>query len=77
MQRIVNAIGGISVTMDEISRATAEQAGGIEQINSAVAEMDQNTQHNAALVRESAAATETLKGQSRSLVESIGTLRTT
>jgi methyl-accepting chemotaxis protein len=76
MQRIVTSIRSVSTTVDEISRATAEQASGIGQVNSAVAEMDRATQQNAAMVQEAAAAAESLKVQARRLSDSIGTLRT-
>jgi methyl-accepting chemotaxis protein len=76
MTRIVDSIRSVSSTVDEISRAAAEQASGIAQVNAAVSEMDRNTQQNAALVEQAAAATDALKGQARRLAESIGTLRT-
>jgi len=42
--------------MAEITHASAEQTGGIEQVNQAIGQMDQVTQQNAALVEEAAAA---------------------
>ncbi|MGE5546018.1 MAG: methyl-accepting chemotaxis protein, partial [Solirubrobacterales bacterium] len=47
--------------------ASAEQASGIDQVNSAVTQMDEMTQQNAALVEESAAAAHSLEDQSREL----------
>ncbi|MGE5547413.1 MAG: methyl-accepting chemotaxis protein, partial [Solirubrobacterales bacterium] len=47
--------------------ASAEQASGIDQVNSAVTQMDEMTQQNAALVEESAAAAHALEEQSREL----------
>ncbi len=76
MQRIVTSIRSVSTTVDEISRATAEQANGISEVNTAVSEMDRHTQQNAAMVEQAAAAAESLKRQARRLAESIGTLRT-
>lgn len=76
MQRIVASIRSVSSTVDEISRATAEQASGISEVNTAVSEMDRDTQQNAAMVEQAAAAAESLKLQARRLAESIGTLRT-
>ncbi|MES2888587.1 MAG: methyl-accepting chemotaxis protein [Pseudomonadota bacterium] len=76
MQRIVASIRSVSATVDEISRATSEQASGISEVNSAVAEMDRHTQQNAAMVQEAAAAAASLKLQAHRLSESIGTLRT-
>ncbi len=48
----------------EITVATAEQTEGIGQVSLAVAHIDEMTQQNAALVEESSAAAENLRGQS-------------
>ena len=40
----------------EIAAASREQSTGIEQVNRAVAQMDETTQQNAALVEEAAAS---------------------
>ena len=58
-----------------VNSSAAEQSAGIGQINGAVAELDQMTQQNAALVEESAAAAESLKGQSRQLADAVATFR--
>src|SRR5690606_11359822 len=42
--------------MEEIARESREQASSIEEVNSAVRQMDEMTQHNAALVEETNAA---------------------
>ena len=61
--------------MEDISRASHEQSGGIAQVNQAVTQMDQATQQNAALVEESAAAAESLKDQARRLAEVVQVFR--
>lgn len=76
MQRIVESIQKVSITVDAISHAAAEQARNVTEVNSAVAEMERDTQHNAALVEQAAAATEALKNQARQLADSVGALRT-
>jgi methyl-accepting chemotaxis protein-1 (serine sensor receptor) len=55
--------------------AGQEQAQGIGQINSAVGELDQMTQQNAALVEQSAAAAQSLQEQSHRLVEAVSRFR--
>ena len=55
--------------MAEIAAASNEQARGIEQINTAVSQMDQVTQANAANAEESAAASEELSSQSETMNE--------
>lgn len=53
--------------MGEITTASQQQSAGIEQINQAVAQMEQVTQQNAALVEEASAAAQSLQDQSGSL----------
>jgi methyl-accepting chemotaxis protein len=67
MQGIVDGVHRVSDIIQEITRASAEQASGIGQVNTSVSELDQMTQQNAALVEESAAAAESLKEQARQL----------
>ncbi|HJV95591.1 MAG TPA: methyl-accepting chemotaxis protein, partial [Albitalea sp.] len=76
MRRIVASIEQVSTMVAEISRATAEQASGIQGVNSAVSDMDRNTQQNAALVEQAAAATESLKMQAAGLVQAVSVFRT-
>jgi len=65
----------VSDLMSEITAATSEQSGGISQINTAVSQLDQTTQQNAALVEESAAASESLKCNGQRLLESVSVFR--
>ncbi len=51
----------------EVSAASSEQSQGIDQVNTAVAEMDKVTQNNAANAEESASASEELSGQAQNL----------
>jgi len=55
----------------EISAASQEQTSGIEQINQAIAQMDQATQQNAALVEEASAAAHSLREQAGGLVQAV------
>ncbi|HEU5136555.1 MAG TPA: methyl-accepting chemotaxis protein [Steroidobacteraceae bacterium] len=66
---IVNAIKKVSDIVAEISAASQEQSTGIELVNKAIMQMDSLTQQNAALVEEAAAAAESLKDQSRGLLD--------
>ena len=77
MEGIVAQVRRVNDLIAEISSATDEQAKGIGQVGEAVAQLDQVTQQNAALVEESAAAAESLSQQASRLVEavSIFTLR--
>ncbi len=71
MKDIVDAIGQVTSIMTEISAASAEQRSGIEQVNTAITQIDEVTQQNAALVEEAAAAAESTEEQARSLVNSV------
>jgi methyl-accepting chemotaxis protein len=65
----VNQVGGI---INEISAAALEQSEGISDVGVAIADLDRMTQQNAALVEESAAAAESLKGQVQHLTHAVG-----
>ena len=56
--------------------SAGEQATGLSQINSAVNQMDQITQQNAAMVEQAAAAAYSLKDQFGALSDLVGTFRT-
>ena len=53
--------------MGEISQASQEQSAGIDRVNTAVAQMDESTQQNAALVEEASAAAHSLTDQAEAL----------
>lgn len=72
MDDIVTSVKRVSDIMAEISHASVEQRGGIEQVNQAITQMDQVTQQNAALVEQAAAAADSLKEQAQSLAQQVG-----
>ena len=76
MGEVVEAIRRVSAIVAEISAASADQSNGVSQVSAAVMRMDQDTQHNAALVEQSAAAANSLKEQSRELVGAVAVFRT-
>src|SRR3546814_3760185 len=61
--------------MGEISAASEEQSGGIDQVNRAVSQMDEVTQQNAALVEEAAAAAGSLQEQAQRLAEAVAVFK--
>ncbi len=69
MDDIVNQVRRVTDLVGEITSASVEQSAGIGQVNNAVAQMDQVTQQNAALVEESAAAAASLSQQAQRLAE--------
>ena len=73
---IVASVKKVSNIIAEIAAASEEQAGGIDQVNRAVMQMDKATQENAALVEESAAASESMADQARTLDRLMAFFRT-
>ncbi len=71
MDEIVQAVRRVTDIMGEITAASVEQSQGIEQVNVAVAQMDEMTQQNAALVEEAAAAAESLQDQADALAQAV------
>ena len=68
-QEIVTSIKRVTDIMAEISAASLEQSSGIEQVNTAITQMDDVTQQNAALVEQAAAAAESLEEQAQQMVQ--------
>lgn len=71
MKEVVDSIRRVTDIMGEISVSSAEQSTGVSQVVQAVAQMDDVTQQNAALVEEMAAAAASLKSQAQELVETV------
>jgi aerotaxis receptor len=71
------AVENMAVTMAEITVASNEQSGGIEQLNQAVNAIDETTQQNAALVEQAAAAAENLRDQSIKLSQAMSVFKIT
>ncbi|WP_312238927.1 methyl-accepting chemotaxis protein [Stenotrophomonas sp.] len=75
MAELVGSVAGVSGIMAEISSASQEQASGIDQVNQTVAQMDDATQQNAALVEEASAAARLLEEQAAELTEAVAVFR--
>ncbi|WP_158590415.1 methyl-accepting chemotaxis protein [Noviherbaspirillum cavernae] len=71
MEEIVAAVQRVAGIMNDISDASEEQSAGIEEINRAIATMDEMTQHNAALVEEAAAASAAMQDRAASLGQAV------
>jgi methyl-accepting chemotaxis protein len=75
MQEVVASVRRVTDIMTEISASSREQSIGIEQVNGAIAQMDQVTQQNAALVEEAAAATGSMQEQAHSLAQAVSVFK--
>ena len=63
LKGIVDKVREIDILIAEIARSSQEQAGGLAQVNTAVNQMDQVTQQNAAMVEEATAAAANLSNE--------------
>ncbi len=77
LERIVTQITDINTAVDDISTRAQEQAGGLQSVNATVAQMDNVTQQNAAMVEETTAAARTLSEKTLDLGTLIGQFETT
>jgi len=65
--KIATAAGKVGDLVAQITHASAEQAQGVDQVNTAVAQMDKVTQATAANAEQSAAASEELSAQAQNV----------
>ncbi len=72
MDDIVGSIGRVSAIVSEIAGASADQLGGIVHVNTALAQIEQATGQNAALVEEAAAAADSMRQQADALSQAVG-----
>lgn len=75
MEEIVAAVRRVEALMNQITAASAEQAGGIEQVTRTIGQIDGVTQQNAALVEQATAAAHSLDRQAEELAEAVSVFR--
>uniref|UniRef100_UPI0025C3B504 methyl-accepting chemotaxis protein n=1 Tax=unclassified Brevundimonas TaxID=2622653 RepID=UPI0025C3B504 len=71
LRRIVERVAQIDALVNEIAASAQEQSTGLGQVNSAVNQMDQVTQQNAAMVEQSTAACHALATEAEELARSV------
>lgn len=69
LEGIVGKVGEIAGLVSAIASSSQEQAVGLGQVNTAVAQMDRATQQNAAMVEETTAASQSLAREADQLAE--------
>ena len=74
---IVKQVSEIAVIVTEIAGSAQEQSTGLDEVNTAVNQMDQITQQNAAMVEEATAASHALRQEAQQLGDLMGRFRTT
>ncbi|RSV26412.1 globin-coupled sensor protein [Sphingomonas sp. ABOLH] len=75
LQRIIGRIGEISELVSGIATSAAQQSIGLQQVNTAVSEMDNVTQRNAAMVEEATAAARVLAQEAEVLATEVARFR--
>ncbi|WP_427914849.1 methyl-accepting chemotaxis protein [Ramlibacter sp. MMS24-I3-19] len=75
MKRIVDSVRRVTQIVGAITASSIDQSRGLGEINVTVADVDQMTQQNAALVEQSAAAAESLKDQASHLADVVAQFR--
>lgn len=74
LEQIGDSVKKVSQLIGEVAAASNEQAQGLEQVNTAMSQMDEVTQANAANSEEAAAASEELSAQADELKEMVNAL---
>ena len=77
MDEIVSSVEQVTAMIQDITTASAAQSDGIGQVGSAVMRLERMTQQNAALVEQSAAASQSLKAQANRLTKLVSAFRLT
>ena len=75
LEEILGQVAELDAIVTEIAASAQEQAAGLDQVNTAINQMDQVTQQNAAMVEESTAATRALARETEELSSLVGRFR--
>lgn len=72
---VVTSVELVASLMKDISATSTEQSMSIEQVNTAIVQMDEVTQQNAALVEEASAAAESMQEQAADLLQEVSAFK--
>jgi len=75
LRDIIDSVKKVAVFINEIAASSNEQKQGMEQISTAISDLDNMTQHNAALVEETASASEEMANQAQELISLMSRFR--
>ncbi len=75
MGEIVTSVKRVADIMSDITAASQEQSSGIEEVNHAIAQMDEMTQQNASLVEQAAAAASGMQDQAAALAQAVSVFK--
>jgi methyl-accepting chemotaxis protein len=72
LHEIIGSIKQVATIVVEIASASVTQAAGLDQVNKALSQMDEITQHNSALVEQNAATARMLEERAHAMNERLG-----
>ena len=75
MADIVAQVDRVKLLIGEIATSAGERSLGLGAVNGSLCQLEEMTQQNAALVEQSAAAAESLKGQAQRLTDAVAVFR--
>jgi methyl-accepting chemotaxis protein len=76
LESIISRVGTISNHVAEIAQGASEQSTTLLEINTGVSQLDHVTQHNAAMVEESTAASQILRNDASELANQVSVFKT-
>jgi methyl-accepting chemotaxis protein len=76
LERVVDRVGRMAGLVSNIAAAAAEQARGLSEINTGVAQLDQVTQQNAAMAEQAGMTTQQLNARADALADLVARFRT-
>lgn len=76
LEQIIHSVSDISMHVNEIAISAKEQSIGLVEINTAVNELDQVTQHNAAMFEQTTAASHSLTCEAETLTQTLSLFKT-
>ena len=75
MRAVLEHVHQVAGILDTIHSAGADQARGVRQVSQAIADMDESTRQNAAMVEQATVAAESMRQQAADLSELVGTFK--
>ena len=75
MRAVLEHVHDVAGLLDTISAASSEQASGVAQVSQAIADMDESTRQNAAMVEQAASAAESMRQQAAELSQLVATFK--
>ena len=76
LEAIVDAVKRVAGIIEEIAIGSQEQASGLDDVNQSVAEMDEMTQRNGALVEQTTASAQSMADQAKGLADLVAFFKT-